>query len=144
MLHELLAAIRYRRPSLTLFSRSVLEAVVLVEGPIGSTDTVARLLGLQDRFALQRHLVREDLPSLRRFSSWVLILSWVRRAERDGTSLCRLALRSHRHPSACYRLVKEVTGLPWKGVVARGSEWVQGQLLLEFPSKTRGTPKDLC
>ncbi len=133
MLHELLAAIRYRRPRLSLFSRSVLEAVVLVEGPIGSTDAVARLLGLHNRFALQRLLDREDLPSLRRFSSSVLILSWVRRAERDGTSLCQLALRSHRHPSACYRLVKEVTGLQWKGVVAQGSEWMQREILLEFP-----------
>ena len=131
MLHELLASIRDRRPRLNPVSRSVLEAVMLVEGPIGSTGVVARLLGLQNRFALQRLLVRDHLPPLRRFSSWVLILSWVRRAEREGISLCQLALQSHRHPSACYRLVREVTGLPWKSAVARGSKWVEGQLLLE-------------
>lgn len=133
MLEELLVAIRHRRPHLNLSSRSVLEAVLLVEGPLGSTDAIARLLGLGNRFALQRLLAREGLPSLRCFSSRVLILSWVLHAERDGTALYRLAIRSHRHPSACYRLVKEVTGLRWKEVLARGSQWVQQELLTQFP-----------
>ncbi len=106
---------------------------MLVEGPVGSTDAVARFLGLRNRFALQRHLEKEGLPPLRCLSSWALILSWVRHAERDATSLCQLALRSHRHASACYRLVKEVTGLAWKDVLARGSRWVQGELLRQFP-----------
>ncbi len=114
---------------------------MLVEGPIGSAGDVARLVGLQDRFALQRLLVRDHLPALRRFSSWVLILSWVRRAERDGVSLCRLALQSHRHPSACYRLVKQITGLPWRSALARGSKWLEGQLLLEFPLGVRSSIK---
>jgi len=72
------------------------------------------------------------LPSLRRITAWISVLSWVRRAEGEGTSLFRLASRSHRHPSACYRLVKEITGLRWEEVRARGSQWVEQQLLKEF------------
>ena len=133
MLEDLLVAIRHRRPRLKISSRSVVEAVTLVEGPVGSSSAVARILGLSNRFALRRLLERDGLPSLRCLSSWALILSWVHRAERDGTSLCRLALEAHRHPSACYRMVREVTGLRWKEVLARGSQWVQQQLLLQLP-----------
>ncbi len=112
--------------------RAVLEAVVLSEGSIGSAERVARALGLRNRFGLARLLKREGLPPLHRLAAWTTILCWVRTAERDGTCLFRLATRWHRHPSACYRLVKEVTGLSWREVRARGVGWVERHLMSEF------------
>jgi len=116
---------------MTLYSRAIVEAVCLCEGPIGSARDVARQLGLKNRFCLARLLKREGLPPLHRLAEWATVLSWVVAAERDGVSLCWMAFRSRRHPSACYRLVKEVTGLRWEEVRARGSRWVQRQLLAE-------------
>ena len=132
MLAKELAAITSICPGLVLGSRAVLEAVMLVEGPVGSAANLARILGMRNRYALYRLWKREGLPPLRRFSSWALILSWVRAAELHNASLCRLACQSHRHPSACYRLVKQITGHPWKELLARGSRWVELELLKEF------------
>jgi len=134
MLTTSLAAIRSIRPGLTLYSRSVLEAVFLANGSVGSMEAVARYLGLHNRFELDRLLRRDRLPPMRRIAAWVSLLSWVECAEQDGTSLCRLAFRCHRHPSACYRLVKEVTGLRWLEVRSRGVVWVERKLLEEFRS----------
>lgn len=131
MLAKPLAAIRTIRPNLPLFSRAVLEAVLLAEGPVGSLQAVACVLGLRNRFELSRLLRRDGLPPLRALASWVSILSWVQSAERDGTSLCRIAIQSHRHPSACYRMVKEITGRRWKEIRVLGSLWVEQQLLGE-------------
>ncbi len=133
MLQQLLTEIRAIRPALSLSSRIVVEAVLLAEGPVGSADAVSRFLGLHDRFELGRRLKRDGLPSLRHLSAWAMVLSWVQRAERDGLSLCKLAYRSHRHPSACYRLVRETTGLRWAEVRALGSAWVRRHVLEQFP-----------
>ncbi len=132
MFEEPLARIRVIRPGMTLFTRAIVEAVLLSEGSIGSTQLVARLLGLKNRFRLARMLKREGLPPLHRLAAWATILSWVHAAEQDGTCLFRLAFRSHRHPSACYRLVKEVTGLCWSEVRARGVDWVDRRLMDEL------------
>jgi hypothetical protein len=139
MLANSLAAIHAIRPDLGLRSRAILEAILFVEGPVGSMESLARLLGLRNRFALARLLRRDKLPPLRRLAAWASILSWVQSAERDGASLCRLALRSRRYPSACYRLVKEITGLRWEVVRRRGSQWIEKQLLREFVGKKRRT-----
>ncbi|HXI64822.1 MAG TPA: hypothetical protein VNH14_09965 [Gemmatimonadales bacterium] len=133
MLAESLAAIRVIRPGMTLVPRAIVEAILLSEGSIGSARIVAQLLGFRNRFQLARMLKREGLPPLHRLASWTTILSWVRAAERDGVCLFRLAFRSHRHPAACYRLVKEVTGLSWTEVRSRGSRWVERMLMKEFP-----------
>jgi hypothetical protein len=140
MLAHPLSAIRAVRPGMTLFSRAIVEAICLSEGPIGSARDVARQLGLQNRFKLARLLKREGLPPLHRLAEWATVLSWVLAAERDGVSLCWMAFRSRRHPSACYRLVREVTGLRWEEVRARGSRWVQRQLLRECERPRRDTP----
>src|SRR6266704_1874740 len=133
MLRQMLAEVRRMRPVLELRSRIVLEAVFLSEGPVGSTASVSRLLGLHSRFELGRLLKRDGLPSLRHLSAWALVLSWVQRAEREGVSLCELAVRSHRHPSACYRLIRETTGLRWIEVRALGSGWVRRRVLEQLP-----------
>ena len=124
-----LSAIRAARPQMTLRARAVVEAVLLSGGSIGSAQAVARLLGLGNRFKLARLLRREGLPPLHRLAEWTTVLSWVLAAEQSGVSLCWLAFRSRRHPSSCYRLVKEVTGLRWEAVRERGSRWVQAELL---------------
>src|SRR6266513_5022202 len=135
MLRQMLADVRRVRPVLELRSRIVLEAVFLSEGPVGSATSVSRLLGLHSRFELGRLLKRDGLPSLRRLSSWALVLSWVQRAEGEGSSLCELAARCHRHPSACYRLIRETTGLRWAEVRDLGSAGVRAQVLKEFPPR---------
>jgi len=126
---------------MTLYSRAIVEAVCLSEGPIGSADEVALHLGLKNRFTLARLLKREGVPPLHRLAQWATMLSWVVAAERDGVSLCWMAFRARRHPSACYRLVKEVTGLRWDEVRARGSGWVQRRLLAEFARRVSGPPR---
>lgn len=132
MLGEPLAAIRVIRPRMTLFPRAIVEAILLSEGSIGSAQLVAHLLGFRNRFQLARLLKREGLPPMHRLAAWATILSWVRAAERDGTCLFRLAFQSHRHPAACYRLVREVTGLSWREVRERGAAWVERKLVKEF------------
>src|SRR6266850_8489962 len=132
MLAESLAAIRVIRPGMTFYPRAIVEAILLSEGSIGSAKLVANLLGFRSRFQLARLLKREGLPPLHRLAAWTTILSWVRVAEREGTCLFRLAYRSHRHPAACYRLVREVTGLSWTEVRRRGSAWVERKLMQEF------------
>ena len=132
MLAHSLSAILGLRPALTPLSRAIVEAVCLAEGTIGSADTVAHSLGLKNRFTLARLLKRERLPPLHRLAEWATVLSWVTAAEERGVSLCWLAFRARRHPSACYRLVREVTGLCWDQVRKHGSVWVQQRLLREL------------
>lgn len=132
MLDRVLVAIHTRRPQMTLCTRAVIEAILLSKGPIGSAARVAKELGLTNRFRLARLLQIEGLPPLHRFTEWVTILSWVSAAQRDGVSLCWMAFRCHRHPSACYRLVKKVTGRGWEQVQAKGESWVLQQFLKEL------------
>ena len=132
MLAHLLALIRASRPTMTLLPRSVVEAIVLTGGSLGSAHDVAGWLGLRNRFELARLLKREGLPPLHRLAAWATVLSWLETTERDGVSLCRLAYRSGRYPAACYRLVKEVTGQAWEQTRARGSLWAAEQFLREL------------
>ncbi len=132
MLDRMLLAIRAARPQMTLRTRAVLEAILLSKGPIGSAEEVARELGLKNRFRLARLLQSEGLPPLHRLTEWVTVLGWLNAAKQDGVSLCWMAFRSHRHPSACYRLVKKVTGQGWENVQAKGASWVLEQFLKEL------------
>ena len=133
MLAHSFAVIRCLRPDMPLLPRAVVEAILLSEGPIGSADEVARRLGLRNRFKLARLLKRHGLPPLYRLAEWATLESWTLAAERDGVSLCYIAFRAKRHPSACYRLVKELTGLGWEEVRVLGSAWVQN----EFSNRLR-------
>jgi len=132
MVAPLLAVIRSARPQMTLRARAVVEAILLSKGSIGSAESVARLLGLKNRFQLARLLQSDGLPPLHRLTEWVTVLSWVATAAYEGVSLCWMAFRSRRHPSACYRMVKKVTGCGWEDVQAKGSAWVMGQFLKEL------------
>ncbi len=132
MLSHALAEIRQSHPTLTLRARVCVEAMCLIEGPIGHVDQLARFLGLPSRFALARQLKREGCPSLRRLGGWLTVLSWALANEREGVSLARLARRAHRRASACYRLVKMTTGLPWQEVCQRAAGWVEHELIRQF------------
>ncbi len=134
MLERVLLAIRSARPRMRLRARAVVEAIVLTKGSIGSAEAVARELGLTNRFRLARFLESEGLPPLHRLTEWITVLNWIAAAQRDQVSLCWMAFRSQRHPSACYRLVKKVTGHGWEEVVSRGSEWALRQFLTELRS----------
>ena len=136
MLRSLYTVIQSARPRMKLVPRAIVEAILLTEGPIGPADDVAGALGLGSRFRLARLLKREGLPPLHRIAGWVTVNAWVSAAEREGSSLFRLAHRSHRHPSTCYRLVKEVTGLNWAEVRRRGSAWAQRELIREIKAST--------
>jgi AraC-like DNA-binding protein len=131
MLAQPLAAIRTVRPDLSLMPRAILEAILLTEGPIGTAQHVAHGLGLS-RFQLARMLRREGLPPLHVMAGWATVLSWLLTAERDHVSLCWIAFHAGRHPSTCYRLVKEVTGLSWEHARARGSAWAEREFLREL------------
>jgi hypothetical protein len=107
----------------------IVEAALLREGPVGSAKNLAQRIGLTNRFRLARLLKSEGVPSLRPLYNWISVLSWVVMAERTGLSLFQIALRVNRDPSACYRLVKRASGLSWTQIRARGSAWVEDQLL---------------
>lgn len=140
MLTATLAEVRRICPHLTIRSRAIVEAILFVEGSVGSMAALSGRLGLRNRFALERLLKRDGVPSLRRLVGLVTVLSWVKSAERDGVSLCHLAFRQRRYPSACYRLVREATGHRWEEVRKHGSHWVELRLLEEFRRMETLTP----
>jgi hypothetical protein len=127
MLAHSLAVVRAQRPDMGPLPRAVVEAVFLAGGPIGSATAVARRLGLPNRFKLARLLKQAGLPPLHRLAEWATLESWVLAAERDGVSLSHIAVHGKRHPSACYRLVKKLTGMGWEEVRVLGVAWVQNE-----------------
>ena len=139
MLERVLVAIHSARPVLSVPARAVIEAVVLSKGSIGTAESVANALGLGNRFRLARLLKHDGLPPLHRMTEWVTVLNWIECAECQHVSLCWMAFRSHRHPSACYRLVKKVTGHGWEDVLDNGSAWVLRQFLNELRKRARSS-----
>ncbi len=122
---------------MALLPRAVVEAIVLSEGTIGSARAVAGRLGLTNRFTLARLLKREGLPPLHRFAHWVMIESWLRRAEEGRMSLSQLALRRRRHSSSWYRLIKEITGMSWEQLQRRGLVWFHAEFAKELTTWQR-------
>jgi len=127
-----LDAIHAWRPAMPQLPRTIVVAIVSQGGSIGSTTKVARQYGLPNRFRLARMLKRAGLPPLHRLAEWALVESWLRRAEREGISLCRMAFQAGRYPSTCYRLVKDLTGLTWGELRARGLRWFQHEFLKQL------------
>ena len=111
-------------PHLSFRMRSIVDAVMLAGGTIGSSARVAHRVGLSSRFALGRIMRREGLPALHELTAWITLLRWTTAAASRRTSLFELATQSHRSPAASYRLVKRLTGLTWVQLQARGASWV--------------------
>lgn len=110
-------------------SRTLLALLVSSAPQMGPAGHVAKRLGLSSRFGLARLLKREGIPPLHRLSGWFSVLRWVSAFEAQAVSLCRVAFTSHKDPAACYRLVKRITGRPWREVCVLGSEWVIGRIV---------------
>jgi hypothetical protein len=122
-------ALKDALPHLSVRGQTVLDAVRLAGGTIGSSATVARRLGLSNRFALARMMHRDGLPGLRELAAWVGLLGWIAVAERSGAPLFVIAARWHKSPAVCYRTVKRLTGLTWMQLRGRGWEWLLGRFL---------------
>ncbi len=119
-------------PNAPPLPRTIVAAIQQAGGSIGSSAKVAHRYGLANRFKLARMLKRAGLPPLHRVAEFVLVESWLRRAEDDGVSLCHMAFQSGRYPSTCYRLVKDLTGLTWGELRARGLRWFQHEFLKQL------------
>ncbi len=126
-------------PWLSFRARSLVDAMLLTRGSIGSATGVARRIGLANRFGLSRILRREGLPSLSRLSAWIAVLCWTWTWETHHESLGRLARTDDRDPAFCYRLVRRLTNKPWRVVRELGTGWVLQNLLEECI--LRGTPR---
>ena len=111
-------------PNPSLRAQSLVDALVLTNCALGSSDDVSRCLGLTNRFSLRRLLRHSGLPPYRRLRSWVNVLLWVWFRDRLGYSLKEWAFVNGRNPASCYRLVRRLTGECWRTVTERGSAWV--------------------
>jgi hypothetical protein len=108
-------------PHLSARLGDVLHTLVLKPGSMHSAAKVARSIGLSSRFALARRMRREGLPALHQLAAWLRVLGWVTDAEHGTESLFMIATQSDKHPAACYRTVKRLTGLTWMELRALGT-----------------------
>lgn len=111
-------------PSVSFRARSVVDALLLTAGSLGGTQQIAQRLGLGDRFALCRLLRRDGLPPFRRLRSWINVIHWSWTRSHLGHSLEHSAFVDGRTPASCYRLVRRLTGEPWRMVASRGTGWL--------------------
>jgi len=93
-----------------------------------TADDVARSVGLTNRYAVERLLRQEGLPSCAKLVGWISVLGWVLVCEDDSTSLCQLALSQGRDPAGYYRSVKRITGISWLQLRRWGWGWVVAEL----------------
>jgi len=107
----------------------VLEAIVGQRGFIGSTDSLARRVGVSNRHFLNRLLRVDGLPPCNKLAAWIRVLTWVTEYESTGRSLTRQALAAGRDPSVYCRTVRRVTGCDWRVVRERGATWVLLELV---------------
>lgn len=120
--------IRRELPPLPDIGGAVLDQIVLTGGSAPPTAPLASRLGLSNRYALARLMHREGLPGIRELGSWITILGWVWEAEQTDDSLFVIAIRHHRSPAGCYRLVKRLTGFTWIQLRERGTCWLVERL----------------
>src|SRR5947207_15092127 len=84
---------------LSFRTQSLVDALILTGGSLGSAEDVARLLGVADRFALYRLLRHDGLPSFRRLRSWINALTWTWAWNHKGHYLSRCAFAHGRLPA---------------------------------------------
>ena len=124
-------------PRLSCSGHVVLTEFVRAGDQLGSPDSFARRVGLRSRFQLSRLFRREGLPPFEQLANWCRVMTWVERAERTGVSLCRQATDVGADPAAWYRVVRTVTGLPWRTVRQHGCAWLVLQLGEQLPRAVR-------
>jgi hypothetical protein len=110
-------------------TRSVLAQLVFARGTYGDAPRFARSVGLGDRYKLAYALQRDGMPPLSTLANWIKVIVWLEEAETTGGSLCEAALSELREPSARYRLVKHLTGVPWTTLRGRGMVWLIEQFV---------------
>ncbi len=109
---------------LSPLTRSILAELVFSRGTYADAPRLARSVGLADRHRLAYALQRDGMPPLTTLANWIKIIVWLDEAEATGDSLCGAALSELNEPSARYRLVKHLTGVPWTTLRARGMVWL--------------------
>lgn len=114
-------------PWLTPEGRAAIRATVAAGGHLDA-ETLARHLGLPNRFRVMRLLRREGLPTFGALSDWISILSLTLDSEATGRSLLQIAQAHHLEAATCYRRFRRTLGLSWRDARARGLGW----MLLKF------------
>jgi hypothetical protein len=105
-------------------TRLILAELVFGRGAYVDASRLAQSVGLADRYRLAYALQRDGMPPLTTLANWIKLMVWLDEAEATGDSLCRAALSELNEPSARYRLVKHLTGVPWTTLRARGMVWL--------------------
>jgi hypothetical protein len=105
-------------------TRLILAELVFRRGTYVDASRLARSVGLANRHRLAYALQRDGLPPLTALANWIKIIVWLEEAQATGDSLCGAALSELNEPSARYRLVKRLTGVPWTTLKARGMAWL--------------------
>jgi len=100
-------------PRVSPASRAVISTLGCLNGNTPSAHDMATWVGLRDRYQLARVLRRDGLPPLEDLTRWARVLYWMVEAESSGATLRQLAQRERLDPAAAYRLVHQVTGVPW-------------------------------
>lgn len=114
---------------------AVVRAIARSGGRFVSSTSLATQVGLQDRHALDRLLYNEGLPTYKRLSGWIRVLTWVLEWESTHRALSNAALGAGLNTEVYGRTVQRVTGQTWTEVRSRGSSWV----LLELVGRRRPT-----
>ena len=130
-MHHVWPHIQHALPWLSVESLLVMRHLLTSDRP-GTSEAVARQLGLLNRFRLARILKRDGLPPFHRLSGWAKVLHWLDEGERSTVSLCTAALTEGSEPSARYRLVKLVTGVHWTEARTTGAHWALAKFIQEI------------
>lgn len=104
-------------PWLSPRGRAVVNFLVCNNGRAPSANVLATRLGLRSRHQLARLLRREGLPRYDVLTGWVSLLFWRVEADRTHETLYDLAGRSSIAPATSYRLVRRISGKPWRSLV---------------------------
>ncbi|HKV72179.1 MAG TPA: hypothetical protein VJN62_13070, partial [Gemmatimonadales bacterium] len=122
-------------PWLSTEGRAALRATVAAGGELDA-DSLARKLGLANRFHLNRLLKREGLPAFGALSDWISVLALTLESETTGASLLHLASTRQLEPATCYRRFRRTLGLSWRESRERGIGW----MLLKFRDRCARPP----
>lgn len=93
-----------------------------------TASKAAAVMGLDGPMALNRELQRRRLPPFGLMRDWCYVVKLVDRFGVDR-SLANWALHRGEYPAVYYQFVRRVTGLTWRELLNRGTEWAQHRAL---------------